>query len=80
MSETDNIYRSILQAEMKKAETLLRMLYLMERVHEYMPEDRMSKEDIEKEIQDMTTIISNIKVQLLNLDIKEKIDNDPLPF
>lgn len=80
MSETDNIYKSILQAEMKKAETLLRMLYLMERVHEYMPEDGMSKEDIEKEIQDMTTIISNIKVQLLNLDIKEKIDNDPLPF
>ena len=80
MSETDNIYKSILQAEMKKAETLLRMLYLMERVHEHMPEDRMSKEDIEKEIQDMTAIIANLKVQLLNLDIKEKIDNDPLPF
>ena len=80
MSETDNIHRRILQTEVKKAETLLRMLYLMERVHEYMPENRMSKEDIEKEIQDMTTIIADLKVQLLNIDIKEKIDNDPLPF
>jgi len=80
MSETDNIYRNILQAEIKKAETLLRMLYLMERVHEHMPEQKMSKEDIEKEIQDMTAIIADLKVQLLNLDVKEKIDNDPLPF